>query len=257
LRNVDIAVDTHSYGPHPECVADLRLPRAGARGCVVLLHGGYWRHAYRRDLMEPMAVALAHAGVATWNVEYRRLGSGGGVPQTVDDVAAAIDHLTRISSERGIALGPIVLVGHSAGAHLALTAAGRHRHRGSPASSPAAVVSLGGVCDLEEAARAGLSDGAAVAFTGGRPEAWPLLYADASPPHLLPFGIPYLLLHGTADDAVPWTLSANLHERARLAGDRGDLLLLPGVGHFEAIDPSTMVFASVRAWIDDVLAATA
>jgi acetyl esterase/lipase len=244
---------TYSYGESPECVADLRVPAAAPRACVVLLHGGYWRDRYRRDLMEPLAESLAADGIATWNVEYRRVGSGGGVPRTIDDVAAAIEYLAQLAQQRDVGLGPVILVGHSAGAHLALCAAGRHRRRGSPSVGAAAVVALGGLCDLERAAREGLSNRAAVDFAGGEPDHWPLLYAEASPPRLLPLGVPYLLLHGMADDSVPWQLSADFHQRAIEAGDHGDLLLLEEVGHLEPIDPATPAGQRVLAWIDELL----
>jgi acetyl esterase/lipase len=245
---------THAYGESAECVADLRVPAATPRACVVLLHGGYWRHRYRRDLMTPLAEALVAEGIATWNVEYRRVGSGGGVPRTLDDVAAAIDRLAQLAQQHAAGLGPLIVMGHSAGGHLALCAAGRHRHRGSPAVALAAVIALGGLCDLEVAAREGLSNNAALDFAGGHPDQWPLLYAEASPPRLLPLRIPYLLLHGMADDSVPWQLSAEFHARAIDAGDRGDLLLLEDVGHFEPIDPATAACRRVLEWIDDFLA---
>ena len=190
--------------------------RGSRGGRAVLLHGGYWRNQYRRDLMTPLGDALVAHGLATWNVEYRRVGGGGGVPRTLDDVAAAIESWPDLGSSAPAVWVPLILVGHSAGGHLALCAAGRHRHRGSPAVDIGAVISLGGVCDLEAAARQGLSNGAALDFAGGDPDTWPLLlYAEASPPRLLPLGVPYLLLHGTADDFVPWQLSADFHRAGR------------------------------------------
>ena len=245
---------THHYGPGPDHVADLRVPEGLARGCVVLLHGGFWRRQYGRDLMDPLAVALSERGVASWNVEYRRLGGGGGVPRTLDDVAVAIDHLAGLAPERDGGLGPLLVLGHSAGGHLALCAAGRHRHRGSPRAALAAAISLGGVCDLEEAARLELSGGAAVEFAGGPPGRWPLLYAEVSPPRLLPLGVPHLLVHGRDDDTVPWRLSAQFHERALAAGDEGELLLLDRVGHFEPIDPRTPAGSRVLDWVEAFLA---
>lgn len=244
---------TLAYGPEPEQVADLRVPPGPPRGLVVLLHGGYWREGYRRDLMDLMADALTAHGLATWNVEYRRVGCGGGIPETLDDVAAAIDHAGRLSASRPHGFGPVVIVGHSAGGHLALCAAGRHRHRGAPELAIGAVVSLGGVCDLEAAARMRLSNDAAVSFAGGTVEARPWAYAEASPPHLLPLGIPYLLLHGQADASVPSRLSEDFHSQALAAGDHGDLLLLEGVGHFEPIDPATPAFSRLLQWVDTVL----
>ena len=123
-----------SYGPGPEHVADVRLPPAGARPAplVVFLHGGFWRAAFDRTHTGPLAAALAAAGFAVCNPEFRRTGQrGGGWPGTFDDVAAAVDALRalvrdatgadRVSDE------PPLLAGHSAGGHLALWAAARHR----------------------------------------------------------------------------------------------------------------------------------
>src|SRR5215467_10397072 len=122
------------YGPGPEHVADLRLPRRSARPAplVLFLHGGFWRAAYDRAHTGPLATALAAAGFAVCVPEFRRTGQrGGGWPGTFDDVAAAVDALpalvrnavgvNRVSDE------PALLAGHSAGGHLALWAAGRHR----------------------------------------------------------------------------------------------------------------------------------
>ena len=247
---------THAYGRDPEQVADLRLPLGPPRGLVVLLHGGYWRARYRRDLMDPMAQAITGRGLATWNVEYRRVGCGGGIPETLDDVAAAIDDAAQLFDAHPGGFGPIVVVGHSAGGQLALCAAARHRHRGAPVAALRAVASLGGVCDLEAAARMGLSNGAAVSFAGGSVAMRPQAYAEASPPRLLPLGVPYLLLHGTGDASVPFSLSQDLHHRAQAAGDRGELLLLEGVGHFEPIDPVTNAFQRLLAWIEAVVRPT-
>src|SRR3712207_83752 len=101
---------SHRYGPHPEQVADLY---PGER-VVVLIHGGFWRERWRRDLMAPLAEDLQVRGLGAFNVEYRRLDCGGGLPETVDDVRAAIEHL------RGLGHEPIGAIGHSAGGHLAL-----------------------------------------------------------------------------------------------------------------------------------------
>src|SRR5579862_1360670 len=84
-----IPVTTQAYGREPDQHADLRLPPGDARGLVILLHGGFWRAAYGKDIMDSAAIALTREGWAVWNVEYRRVGAGGGWPTTFDDVAAA------------------------------------------------------------------------------------------------------------------------------------------------------------------------
>lgn len=206
---------------------------------VVLLHGGFWRAAYDLSLMRPLAESLAADGYAVRNVEYRRVGMpGGGWPGTVEDVGAAVD--------AAVATGvPVVLVGHSAGGHLALwAAAGRE---------VAATVSLGGVCDMVAGAREGLGAGAVADFLGGTPEAVPERYAAASPRALLPLGRRMLLVHGDADEAVPVRQSRDLAAAATAAGDRIELVDLPGVDHMSLIDPASPGWAAVRRRLPDLL----
>lgn len=207
-------------------------PATGAP-LVVLLHGGFWRAAYDLSLMRPLAAALATDGYAVWNVEYRRVGMpGGGWPGTLDDVGAAID--------AAVAPGaPVVLVGHSAGGHLALWAAA-----GRPV---AGVVSLAGVADLGAGARDRLGAGAVQELLGGGPQEVPERYAAASPRALLPLGPRILLVHGDADDAVPVSQSRDFAAAAAAAGDRVELVDLPGVDHMSLIDPAGPGWAAVRS----------
>ena len=163
-RERAVPAETVRYGREPEQELDLRPPAGEPREVgVVLLHGGFWRERYRRDLMEALAVDLARRGFATCNVEYRRVGCGGGVPATLEDVAAAVAR-----SRELLGGAPLVLVGHSAGGHLALW--------GSGAPGVAAAVALAGVCDLAGAARDGLGAGAAAAFAGGTPDELSLIH---------------------------------------------------------------------------------
>jgi acetyl esterase/lipase len=98
----------HRYGDDPSQFGEL----SGAGPVAVLIHGGFWRDRYDLTLMEPLAADLVARGWAAWNIEYRRLGSGGGVPETLDDVAAAIDFLAELD---GVDLSRVVAIGHSAG----------------------------------------------------------------------------------------------------------------------------------------------
>jgi acetyl esterase/lipase len=221
----------HRYGAHPEQWAELRLPEAEPRGIAVLLHGGFWRARYTLELMRPLATDLAHRGWATWNVEYRRVDADGGVPETLDDVAAAARALP-VGGSR------VVAIGHSAGGQLALWLAGT--------GLVTAAVSLGGVCDLREGARLGIGNGAVAAFVGDAD------LVSADPMQRLPTGVPQLLVHGDLDDDVPVELSRRYADAARAAGDRCELLELPGVGHFEPIDPRTQVWSQVVTSLDSL-----
>ncbi len=241
------------YGPDSDQYGEVWAPAPGPvpAPVVVLIHGGYWRVRYRLDLMHPLAADLAGRGYGVWNIEYRRTGQpGGGWPGTFADVANAVDALAHLAPRYGWDPGRVAVVGHSAGGHLALWLAGRHRLPAgvldrvgaAPRVTPVLAVSLAGVCDLTEAARLRLSNGAVLELLGGEPSTRPDLYQVACPYRLLPLGVPQLVVHGTADTHVPPELS---HRYAAAAGTECELLTLPGVDHFAVIDPASAAWAAV------------
>lgn len=216
---------------------DLYLPDSAnpALPVVVLIHGGGWKDALGLAYMENHARDLASFDVAVWNVEYRRVDSGGGWPTTVADVCGAVDHLAEVSAFVGdrLDLDRVVVSGHSAGGHLALWVAGRSR---LPSSQPGAhpvipvtgCVSLAGVADLLMAERAG--DRYVADLLGGRPGARRQRYLDASPVSHLPTGIPVVCVHGRDDKVVLPEQSEAYVRAARQAGDQARVSLVPG-GH--------------------------
>jgi acetyl esterase/lipase len=225
------------YGDAPSQFGHLRLPAAAvAPPVVALLHGGFWRAAYGLDALEPIAEHLTARGVATWNVEYRRVGEpGGGWPGTFDDVAAALDAIAR---DPRVDRARLVVAGFSAGGHLALWVAG--------ARPVAAAVALAGIPDLERAAELGLNRGAIRELLGGGPGDRPDRYAAASPSRRLPIGVPQTLFHGTADEMVPFELGRAYVERAAAAGDPAELRGLDGAGHFDLVDLDGPAWPQVR-----------
>jgi acetyl esterase/lipase len=251
---------TIAYGAGTEQVADLRLPagRAPAAGwpVVVLVHGGFWKDRYRRDLMVPLAADLAERGRASWNLEYRRVGpTGGGVPATLLDVAAAVDHLAELGAGVPLDLGRVAVVGHSAGGHLALWLASRTRlPDGAPGSGPrvvpAATVGQAPVTSLRDALH--LGDGAVAAFLGGQPAQVPELYALADPVGLVGHGVRTLLVHGEADDTVPVDQSERYEAAASAAGDPVEVHVGAG-DHDDVIDPGGPLWAAAAAFLDRVV----
>jgi acetyl esterase/lipase len=236
---------------------ELLLPAGpGPHPVVAVLHGGFWLASYDLSLMVPLCQALTARGVATWNVEYRRLGDdGGGWPGTFLDVGKALDHLAGLAPSHGLDLGRVVTVGHSAGGHLALWAAARPRIApGSRLAAPAPLrvrgaISLAGIPDLVRAWDLGFD--VVGRLLGGSPAEAPERYAAASPAALLPLGVRQALVHGTADRVVPFALSADYQAAAVARGDDARLVRLDGGGHFEPIDPGSPV---VPALLDTFLA---
>lgn len=228
--------ETIRYADPEDAVADVRTPDGPEPfPAVVLVHGGFWRHHWTRDTMDGLAVDLAGRGFLTANVEYRRVGAGGGWPTTLDDVLTAVDAVT---SRPDVDAGRVAIVGHSAGGHLALLAADAVTDRGD---RPPLAVSLAGVTDLDAALDEDLGAGAAADFLGGRPP------AEASPLHRAPGSFPVVLVHGEADDRVPASHSLAY---ARAAGDAAEAILAPDEDHFGVLDPDDRLWTEAAAAIE-------
>ena len=257
---------TLSYGPLPEHVVDVRLPFvediAGPAALVVVVHGGFWKAEWDREHAAPQSAGLAAAGHVVATVEYRRVRmAGGGWPGTLDDLALLTDTvpaLVAAAMPGRVDEARTVLVGHSAGGHLATWAASRHQlppsspwHRIEPL--PVGVVSLAGVLDLALAAALGLGGGATQALLGGEPDERPERFAAADPARLLPTGVPTVLVHGTRDDEVPLEVSRSYAAAAGTAGQQVVLHELAGIDHMALVDPTSPAWPSVLAAVDEAL----
>jgi dipeptidyl aminopeptidase/acylaminoacyl peptidase len=201
---------------------------------AVLIHGGFWRQRYGRELEGGIARDLVARGWAVWNIEYRRLGGGGGWPGTFEDVDAAIRALP-VEASRTVA------VGHSAGGHLAVWAAAE--------GLVDAAVSQAGALDLDELSRLGTSDNVVNQLLEGTPEEVPHRYAKASPRRRLPIGVPLLLVHGERDDDVPVHVSREFAAAAREAGDDCELVVIDDESHYEHLEPGSRCWNAVIEWL--------
>lgn len=243
---------TVAYGTHPDQVADVRLPSGSGDTypLVLFLHGGFWRSAYDRAHVGPLAADLAARGYPVATVEYRRTGApGGGWPGTFDDVRAAVRTVPGLIRDAAGAIGEVVLAGHSAGGQLALWAAA------GLAADPGVrvpVLALAPVADLARAFRLDLDGGAVAALLGGGPAEFAERYAMADPTALLPLGVPVALVHGDDDRQVPVDFSRAFAAAARAAGDEVTLYELPGVEHFGLIDPQSPAWPAVLAALEPV-----
>ena len=245
------------YGDDPLQFGELRLPKGtGPFPVAVVIHGGCWVSNFATlQNTAALADALRDAGIATWNIEYRRLDNpGGGWPGTFADVASGTDKLREIAKAHPLDLSRVVTVGHSAGAHLALWAAARSRlpkgsalYRENPLPLRAAVA-LGGPGDLkgfyEYAARI-CGSNVIDSLMGGTPAAVADRYAQGSPAELLPLGVRQVLIVGVRDGVMPPPARAAYAAAATKAGDRVEIIEVPG-GHFEVIAPRSEAWPTVR-----------
>ena len=249
---------TIAYGSDAQQFAHLRLPKGNAPFPVaVIIHGGCWLKFADANNTEPMSDALRNAGVATWNIEYRRADNeGGGWPGTFSDIAAAIDHLREIAPRYQLDLNRVVAVGHSAGGHLALWAAARSRLESNSAlftKQPLQLkgaVNLAGPSDLRTFPSAHMQQVCGSVPTlkllGGSVEDFAARYRDGSPAALLPIGVPQILITGSLDHLVPPAFGQSYEATARRSGDDVEMIVIEGAGHFEVIAPTTPAWPIVQ-----------
>jgi acetyl esterase/lipase len=251
-----------SYGSDSLQFGELRLPPGpGPFPVVVVLHGGCWRAEYDVAHIGPVSAALTAQGIATWTLEYRRIGNeGGGWPGTFEDVARGTDHLRELAKQYPLDLSRVVTMGHSAGGHLALWLAARRRlPSGSAIASGdplpvAGVVGLAAIGDLREYARDSSWCNASVPLLmGGRPEEVANRYAEGSPIELLPLGAPVRLLHGAGDKVVPLAQSREYVARASKLGDQVALEEIEGAGHFDVIAVTAPAWNAVEKAVRELL----
>ena len=250
-----------TYGSNRFQFGDLWLPdRAGAHPVAIVVHGGFWFNSYDLELMTPISKAFANAGIAAWNIEYRRIGDpGGGWPGTFLDNALATDHLKSLASTHNLDLNRVITIGHSAGGHLALWLAARGKIPPSdalytpPLFKLRAAISLAGVADLRRGWEMRLGGGAVEKLIGGSRDEMLERFAGASPADLLPLGVKQILIHGTADDRVPFEISQSYQKLALLRGDDATLVTLPDAGHFMVIDPESKEWIIIQEWVLKVI----
>lgn len=233
-----------SYGEAAHQVYEVHGDPEAARGWVVLVHGGFWRARWDRTHLRPLAAALAADGYAVALVEYARTGmEGGGWDGTFRDAAAALAAVRREAAPGA----PVVLVGHSAGGHLAVWLLHQPEGRGVRGA-----VSLAGCLDLTMVAELGLDDGAAVELVGGEPATCRGRYDVADPARLGPAPTPVVVVHGSEDEAVPLEVTRSWWRSCARTG-RDRLVVLEGVSHFPLIDPGGTAYPLLREQVEHLL----
>ena len=235
-----------AYGPDPNQFIDLRFPtkKDKPHPLAINIHGGFWRAKYNLDHAGHLCAALTAKGVATANLEYRRVGNEGGAwPGTFADIRSAYQFLIQNAQTHNFDGQRIVVMGHSAGGQLALCLAA-HETR------VRAVISLAGVVDLKRAYQLHLSNDAVVEFLRGTPTEVPDHYHEADPMQLTIAEARQWLLHGSSDDVVPPAFSRDYValKQGRRGREKEDvhLLEIEAADHFDLIDPRSRTWNEIE-----------
>ena len=252
------------YGTNEFQFGELWLPINAERRpvpLVVFVHGGWWKSEYDLTHASHLGAALKAVGVATWSIEYRRVGStGGGWPTTFLDVAAGCDYVTTLAKSFPVDLNRILAMGHSAGGHLAFWLGGRHHvpeasliYMPRPKVGLRGVIALAGAvdlrltCDLSGSFRFAHDKHEVYNLMGGSPAEFQDRYRAASPGDLLPLGLPQVLIQGSEDDQIPPELPGRWAELARQQGDTVTVTMIPLANHLDVVDPQSKAWATVRS----------
>ena len=267
LLGRDRVAPTHAiqWGPGATDVADLWLPDGeGLHPVVLMVHGGCWQKSIAdRTLMNWAAEDLRRQGLAVWNIEYRGVDEeGGGYPGTFMDVAHAADALRDQAAAYNLDLNRVAAFGHSAGGHLALWIAARHK---LPANSPmrmdnplklVGVVNSGGLADLK--ASRGVTQRSCLSdiydqLVGDISSTRAEVLSDTSPAEMLPLKVRQISVNGLDDGIAPPMLGESYTRRARAAGDDADVIVVLNTGHVELVSPGTEVWDIETAALKDML----
>ena len=236
LQHLNMAVDRMQWGAEEWQHADLYMPddpspyqKDVGIPCVMLIHGGFWKKSWTSELMKPIAQDLAQAGVAAWNIEFKGWSEDdeGVWMDTLSDVLRAWGQLALLP---GIDITRSMVMGHSAGGHLALLLAAKAERK------PWLAIAQAPITDLVGADHAQLSDeGDAVRrWIGCGPEDDPKLWDQLNPISHPPVA-PVLLIHGEKDTDVPKEQSETYARIMAAKGADVQKLWLPG-DHYSVID---------------------
>ncbi|MEZ5116546.1 MAG: alpha/beta hydrolase [Candidatus Nanopelagicales bacterium] len=235
----------------PGLSATLRLPVAtGPATLVVLVPGGGWQTADPAGLV-PLAQTLTSAGAATATITYGTASTGAVFPEPADDVACAVRWAAATATRRGVAPEQVVLLGHSAGGHLAALVTLAGNEFGADCPDPAvdidALVGLAGVYRVGAAAEVAVSlFGVA---PGEDPERWqrgdPTWWADHGGPWP---GLRVLLLHGDADTLVPVTQTSMLGDALDRRGVDVTVRIVPEATH-QSLYEQAVAAPLVLGWL--------
>lgn len=247
-----------AYGDDPLQFGELRLPEGeGPFPVIVFIHGGCWMSEYDIGHSRKLANAFPQEGIATWSLEYRRIGDPGGAwPGTFDDIEAGFKYLSRLTGRFALDASKVILVGHSAGGHLALWLAQRiEEQRSADVIKPRGVLGLAPAPDLEFLYAHQTCNNAVGKLMGGSPEEYPERYEYGSVARRIPQSTPQIAVIGKFDET--WRPVGFRYAKA--ASGQGvpiSVVEAPEAGHFELIDPDSTTWPLVLGAARELLGST-
>ncbi|MFT4925237.1 MAG: acetyl esterase/lipase [Phenylobacterium sp.] len=236
-----------SYGDDSLQYGELWLPnhskqaQLGSKPLIVFIHGGCWLNAYDIKHTQAASDALSQAGFAVWSLEYRRTGDVGGAwPGSYQDILQGIEY-TKQLSQFNINQQQILLMGHSAGGHLAILAANHYDQKADKRIK--GVIGLAAISDIAKYAE-GSNDcqTATPRFMGGTYQAQQQSY-DAANPIKQGFHPNTILIHGDQDSVVPLAQSTDSGQK---------VVIVKGGGHFDMIHPGSKAWITLLKTIDEL-----
>lgn len=245
MLNTSYKKHVEKYGNDKYQEGDLYIPAQKPNALLCFFHGGFWQMPYDREQLTPISVHFAKKGYAVWNIEYRRIGAdGGGWRGTLDDAAAAINHLVLLK-EKGIFLDlpKIIIAGHSAGGHLAIWCAKQVKVKVD------AVIGLAPILDLEKAFDTETGKKSVSALLDSAPSEHPERYAQHSPIRMLPIGVRQLIIHGDRDEYLPVEWTRKYVTYSRDAGDAIDYIEIRNGEHMDYLDPNSESVTRLQDWL--------
>jgi acetyl esterase/lipase len=251
------SINDVSYGADGAQKMDVFLPAgrtSTATKALIVIHGGAWISGDKADMNQYLpTIKQQLPEYAIFNLNYR-LGtsSANSFPAQENDIKAAVDFIMNKAGEYKFNTTKTVLLGASAGGHLALL-------QGYKQTSPKvkAVVSMFGPTDMAALYNSyppgSLTQIALQVLMGGTPASNASLYQSSSPVNFVNAqNPPTLLLHGTADPIVPIAQSTALKARLETSGVSVKMVTYQNAGHGDWDDPT---FAKAYAEIVSFLTA--
>lgn len=243
-----------SYGEDPLQFGDLRIPHSvNFPPVAIIIHGGCYLSKYDIKHIGIFAQKVTELGIATWTVEYRRVGDiGGSWPGTFQDIINGTNYLNSIAEEYSLDLNNVIVIGHSSGGHLALWLGSNEAKSPDNLLNVRNLIKLKGILalaastDLQRRYIDGDCDKVIEKLIGGKPSDVPERYLQTSPIEMEPINIPQILIVGTKDREARIEENDEYFNDHKKVIDDIKLIKAKESGHFELIDPTSSVWKIIE-----------